>query len=185
MTLAIQRLCADCEADISERGRGAIRCFNCARRYRREYNGRFKAGGKPRYCKDCQTDISGRGSNAVRCVECQRGAAREEQWEFDDESRAIRFVLGSSLVDWDKVNLHWQDGNGGAMCGSEEQGEVYALRLALSSCRRCFRALCSKPIEYYYSRQSVFTEWRDHGYERDGIGLASPYTSGKRQPLSL
>ncbi len=174
MTIAIQRLCADCQADISERRADAIRCFNCSRRHRREYNRRFNKTlrePKPRYCQDCRSDISERGNSARRCIECARIA------KSNYEGGGRRLAWGSSLVDWNCVELHWRDGGGGAMCGSERLGDVFALRIGLLTCSECFRALCRKDVSEYYSRQSVMTDWRDGGYGHTGIGMATPYTS--------
>ena len=137
-----------------------------------------------RLCADCQADISERGRSALRCVPCAAAAAARWHVRLRDESRARRAKLRKAVIDWDTVELHWH-GGGGAMCGSEKLGDVFALRLGMLTCAGCFRALCYKDVSEYYSRQSVMTDWRDGGYDYDGIGRASRYTdSARRRPFA-
>ena len=100
-----EKHCLDCESDISERGRLALRCVECAGerelalgRIRRRHLSAGLTWQRPLACLDCGVDISSRRGTAKRCVECAGKARRMQQQAWQKAYRRRRAAAKARAV---------------------------------------------------------------------------------------
>ena len=123
-------------------------------------------------CERCGKSLS--NQIAIRCKPCNRNhyndLQRERTRRAAEETRAFRKRYKPYLS---REDLHWDDGNGGSLCGFEG---LIAPTLALVGCRVCFRLLCQNTDGGGYSRQSSLAD-ADPGTDTYGIRRMKTYHS--------